>query len=58
VLPYINVFIYVLKYYRANPNYINNLDIVNIAIIVIFMVDTLLKLQLHWNFFYLSNSRI
>lgn len=58
ILPYLNVFIYALKYYRANPSYINNLDILNIVITIIFMIDTTLKLQLHWNFFYLNNSKV
>jgi hypothetical protein len=65
VLPYINVLVYILKYYRADQYYLSTLsthyfiiDQINVAIIIIFMLDTVLKLQMHWVFFSLENSRI
>lgn len=37
---------------------ITNLDSINIAIICIFCIDTVLKLQLRRDYFYLDNSKI
>lgn len=58
VLAYVNILFYSLNYYRANPSYTNFLGYCSNAILAIFMVDTVLKLQLHRNYFYLDNSKI
>jgi prolipoprotein diacylglyceryltransferase len=47
-----------MKFSRADPGYIDKLDLINIFIIIVFMVDILLKLQLHMSFFYLDNSKV
>lgn len=50
--------LYSLNYYRADTFYTTYLQYATNTIIVIFMIDTVLKLQLHRNFFYLDNSKI
>lgn len=58
MLAYVNIFVYCLKYYRADPAYLGDLGIVNYVILGVFMLDTAMKLQLHAKYFYLHNSKI
>lgn len=65
ILAYFNAFVYALRYYRADSEYLSNLctyldniDNINIVFTAIFCVDTVMKLQLGWDYFFLDGSKI